>query len=453
MKENEIVKYISEENLKHIFLDFQQMEEFAKEPLVMKKAYGVWYEDIYGKKYLDGLSGVYVVNVGHGNKRVIEAIKKQLDEICFSPPLHSTNMKALELVKLIGKITPEDLNTVKLFSGGSEATEAAMKLARQYHKQTRNPSKFKVLSGYESFHGVTLGSLSATGITRRKSIFEPLLSGYIHFFLPKCYRCPYNLEYPKCDLLCARIVERIVKEEEPNTISSLIIEPICNTGGIITPPKEYLPILREICDKYNIIMIFDEIITGFGRTGNMFAAQTFKTTPDIICMGKGMASGYSPVGAIAFRDSIAEAFYGKEEEKVEFSHGHTFGGNPLSSVAAIATITEIIEENLMENARNMGEYLWKGLEELKDLGVIGEIRGKGLLIGIEFVKDVRTKERFEDKFGIKVGKLALKKGLIIRYEPNWAAFAPPLIVSKDELDMMVSIFRESIEEILREVKG
>lgn len=184
-------------------------------------------------------------------------------------------MKALELVELIHKITPGDLNTVKLFSGGSEATEAAMKLAGQYHKQTGNPTKFKVLYGYESFHGSTLATLSATGITKRKSIFEPLLTGYVHFFLPKCYRCPYNFEYPRYDLLCARMIERMVKMRIQKTISSLIIEPICNTGGIITPQKEYFTILREICDKYNILLIFDEIITGFDRTGNMFAAQTF----------------------------------------------------------------------------------------------------------------------------------------------------------------------------------
>jgi len=451
MSNSDYHKYLTPEYLKHIFLDFMQMSEFTKNPIVMKKAYGVWYEDVNGKKYMDGISGIFVVNVGHGNRRVIEAMKRQLEEICFAPPLHSTNIEALELARLISEITPGDLKTVKLLSGGSEATEAAMKLARQYHKQTSNPTKYKVLSRYESYHGATLGALAATGVTKRKSAFEPLPAGYVHFFPPTCFRCPYNLEYPGCDLLCARIVEKIIAEEDPKTISSVIVEPIGNTGGIIAPPPEYFPILREICDEHEILLIFDEIITGFGRTGNMFGAQTFKTTPDIICMGKGMSSGYSPLGAIAFKDSIADAFYGKEG--LEFSHGHTFGGNPLTCAAAIASTMEIIDKKLPENAKKMGKYLWERLEEFEELGIVGEIRGKGLLIGMEFVKDRKTKAQFQDRFGVQLGLTALSEGLIIRYDPNWIAFAPPLIVNEGEIDLMIGIFRSSLKKTLKKIKA
>ncbi|MDG6983843.1 MAG: aminotransferase class III-fold pyridoxal phosphate-dependent enzyme, partial [Nitrososphaerota archaeon] len=213
-----------------------QMKDFAKDPLVMKSAQGVWYEDVHGKRYLDGLSGVFVVNVGHGNRRVIDAMKQQLDELAFAPPLHATNMRAIELAALLAKVTPGDLHTFKLLSGGSEATESAMKLARQYHRQTGHPQKYKVVSRYEGYHGATLGALAASGVTKRRSTFEPLPGGYVHVFPPTCYRCPYGLKYPECGVLCASIVESVIKQEDPATVSSLIVEPIGNTGGIVTPP-------------------------------------------------------------------------------------------------------------------------------------------------------------------------------------------------------------------------
>jgi len=434
----------------HLFLDFMQMREFSKRPLIMKSAKGVWYEDVNGNRYLDGISGIFVVNAGHGNSRIIQAMKEQLDQLAFNPPLQSTNLKALQLAELIGSLTPGDLRTVKFFSGGSEATEGAMKLARQYHKQTGNPRKYKVISLYDGYHGATMGALGASGVTKRKTVFEPFGPGYIHVLPPTCYRCPYGLDYPDCDVLCATIVEQIVRKEDPSTVSALTVEPISNTGGIVTPPDSYFRILREICDKFGILLIFDEVITGFGRTGEMFAAQTFGTTPDIICMGKGMSSGYAPIGGIAFSDKIAGAFLGSEEEQIQFNHGHTFGGNPLSCAAAIANIGEIRDRDLPHKARESGARVIKRLQELDGLGVIGDIRGKGLMIGSEFVRDRKTKEQFEERlrFGVRVGKTALEKGLILRYDPNWIAFAPPLIIENDEIDTMMNTFSESLQQVL-----
>ena len=444
----------NETSIEHLFVDFMQMKEFAKHPLIMKKAEGVWYEDVNGKKYLDGLSGIFVVNVGHKNRRVLDAMKRQLEELSFAPPIHSTNLRALELADLISSITPGDLRTIKFFSGGSEATEAAMKLARQYHKQSGNPGKYKVISLYDSYHGATMGALAASGVAKRKTVFEPFASGYVHVFPPTCYRCPYALNYPECNILCARIVEQIVKKEGPETVSAFIIEPIGNTGGIVTPPPGYFEVLREICDKYNILLIFDEIITGFGRTGNMFAAQTFGVNPDILCMGKGMASGYAPIGGIAFSDRIAEAFYGREEDQVQFSHGHTFGGNPLSCAAAIASIKEVQDRNLPNKARENGEHIVHTLERLQNSNVIGNIRGKGLIVGAEFVKNRNTKDRFDERlnFGVRVGKTAVEKGLILRFDPNWIAFAPPLTIENNEIDTMMNIFTDSLDTILMTAK-
>ncbi len=429
-----------------------QMKEFSKEPLIFKRGEGIWLEDVAGKRYLDGLSGVFVVNVGHNNRRVIEAMKRQLDELSFAPPLHSTNLRAIELARLISSVTPGDLHSVKFVSGGSEANETAMKLARQYHRQTGNPHKYKIISRYQSYHGATKGALGASGVTKRRKIYEPYAPGHIHVFPPTCYRCPYGLEYPECAVICARIVENVIKEEDPSTVSAFIAEPIGNTGGIITPPVEYYKILREICDKYNVLLIFDEIITGFGRTGEMFGAQTFDTNPDIICMGKGMSSGYSPIAGIAFSDRIAEAFYGTPDEEVAFAHGHTYGGNPISCAAAVASVSEIRDRNLPKNAKEMETKIVSRLKELEPLGCIGDVRGKGLLIGVEFVRNVKTKEPFPEdfKFGIRVGKEAIKRGLILRADPSWLAFAPPLIITKDEIDGMMDIFVESLKKVLSE---
>ena len=443
------------EDLKHIVLDFKQMKEFIKNPLVMVKADGVWYEDIEGKRYLDGLAGVFTVQVGHNNPRIKESIRKQLEEIAFAPPLHGTNVPAIKLAKMISEITPGDLNTVKLLSGGSEATEAAMKLARQYHAQTGNPKKYKVIARYWGYHGATMGALSATGFPHRKAIFEPTMNGFIHVFPPTCYHCPFGLNYPDCGIRCATIVEDVIQMEGPTTVSSMILEPIGNTGGIITPPNEYFTILREICDKYKVLLIFDEIINGFGRTGQMFAAQTFNTIPDILVTGKSMSSGYFPLGAITFTDRVEEAFWGGAD--TAFSHGHTFGGNPLAGAVGIANIKELRERNLPGHAREMGEYLRAELEKLKDsssLGpIIGDIRGKGLMIGVEFVENLETKKSFDIPFGKEVEKVLIEKGLILRCDPNWIAFAPPLIVTKEELDQMIRIFVEGVEETLRRVKA
>jgi len=440
---------IPPDDLKHIVLDFKQMKHFAQEPLIIERADGVWYWDTQGRRILDGLSGVFTVTVGHNNRRVIEGLKQQLDTLAFAPPLHATNLPAIRLAKLIAEIAPGDLHTVKLLSGGSEATEAAMKLARQYHRQTGNPNKYKVVARYQGYHGATMGALGATGTKKRKWLFEPALEGFIHVPPPTCYRCPYGLDYPGCHILCAQMFDRMIDGEDARTVSAVILEPIGNTGGIVTPPPEYLPLVREICDRYNVLLIFDEIITGFGRTGQMFAAQTFGVTPDILCMGKGISSGYAPLAAVAFSDRVAAAFWGDEDD-LAFAHGHTYGGNPLSSTAGLLSISEILERNLPARAFEMGAYLRERLQQVEALGVVGEIRGKGLLLGIEFVRNPATKEQFDRDFGVAVGKRALANGLLLRYDPHWIAIAPPLIIERSEIDLAVDILAESIRAELKE---
>lgn len=435
--------------LKHIVLDFKQMKHFAARPLIMERAEGVRYWDVNGQSYLDGLSGIFVVNIGHGNRRVIEAMKAQLERMTFAPPLHSSNAPAVRLAARLAEIAPGDLNTIKLMSSGSEATEAAMKLAHQYHLQTGHPNKFKVISRYQGYHGATMGSLAATGATRRKWMYEPFAPGYVKVHTAHCYRCPYGLAYPSCNVLCARIVRDVIEMEGAQTVSCFIVEPVGNTGGIITPPPEYFPILRQICDEYDVTLIFDEVLTGFGRTGNMFAAQTFGVTPDILCMGKGMTSGYAPMSAIAFSDRIAAAFWG-DRPGIEFSHGHTYGGNPLSAAAALAVIDVMVEEDLPARARELGAYLRQRLEALSRFGIVGEVRGKGLLLGVELVRNPATKEAWPQHIpiGRLIGEECLERGLIIRFDPDWFALAPPLVTTREELDEMLDLLEAAIAAVL-----
>src|SRR5580700_9212206 len=380
--------------LRQIFVR-DQMAEWSKAPLIMARADGVFYWDVSGKRYLDALSGIYVVSVGHNNRRVIEAIRRQLDILHFSPPMHGTNPVAVQLANLLAELAPGDLNTVKFQCGGSEVTEAAIKLARQYHKLTGAPGKYKIIGRYMAWHGSTMGSLSASGLKSRKTVNEPLAPGFLHVFPPTCYRCPFGKTYPDCGITCATLVQDVIEMEDPATVAAVIVEPIGHTGGIIDPPEEYLPILRDICDRHNILLIFDEIITGIGRTGNMFAAQTFGVVPDVLCIGKGLSGGYAPISAMICRRPIAEAFWGPIAENPGFVEGHTFEGNPISCAAGLAVLREILEQDLCGNARKQGEHLRAGFVQLaRKYGVIGDVRGKGLLQGIEFVRDPATRTPF-----------------------------------------------------------
>jgi adenosylmethionine-8-amino-7-oxononanoate aminotransferase len=441
-----------EKFLRQIFVR-DQMAEWSKHPLVMERADGVFYWDTAGQRYYDAIAGIYTVSVGHNNRRVIEAIKRQLDTLHFSPPMHGTNPVAVQLANLLAEVAPEDLSTVKFECGGSEVTEAAIKLARQYHRLTGTPGKYKIISRYQSWHGSTMGSLAASGLKSRKAVNEPLPGGFLKVFPPTCYRCPFGKEYPDCGITCATIVDSVIDMEDPSTVAAIMVEPIGHTGGIIDPPEEYLRILREICDRHNILLIFDEIITGVGRTGEMFAAQTFGVTPDVICTGKGMSGGYIPLSAMICRKSIAEAFWGPIETNPGFVEGHTWEGGPVACAAGIAIIQEILERDLCGNSRRQGARLRAGFEQIaKKHGVIGDIRGKGLFQAIEFVADVKTKTQFPAKpgFGVRVGRRALELGLLCRFDPHWIAFGPALTVTSEELDEMLAILDRSIGEILAE---
>lgn len=435
--------------LQRTFIDYRQTSEVISAPLIFERAEGLYCWDIEGKRYFDAIGGIYVAILGHRHPRIMEAMRRQMERMTFAAPLHGIADVALDFVEKLGSITPENLNYVKPFSGGSEAIEAAMKLARQYFRQTGQPGKYKFISVYLSYHGGTLAATAAGGGKQRRTKFEPLMGGFLKVFSPIQYRDRFS-SWEETNRFCARMFEDVIVNEGPETIAGILIEPICNTAGIVTPTDEYFQILRDICNRYNVLLIFDEVVTGFARTGEMFAAQTFGVTPDIICSGKGLSSGAIPIGVMAAREDMADAFYGPIEAGVQFAHGHTFAGNPLACAVGIAVIDEIVEQALHKKARRLGHYLAERLEGLKRYGVVREVRGKGVLRGVELVQDTTTMAPFpvDNKLGAALKKTALQNGLIMRIDPDWFAVAPPLIAEESDIDEMCGLIEKSLKEAL-----
>jgi adenosylmethionine-8-amino-7-oxononanoate aminotransferase len=435
-----------EKLIRHTFIDYRQTSEFLQQPIVINRAQGLYYWDAENKRYFDAIGGIFVAVLGHGHPRVLEAMRRQMDVISFAPPLHSVTDVALDLVERLGSLTPGNLNYVKPFSGGSESVEAALKFARQYFRQTGRPGKYKFISRYFGYHGGTFGAMAASGTGKRKTPFEPHAPGFVKVFPPTYYRDRFAT-WEETNRFCARMFEDVIVMEDPETVAGVILEPIGNTGGIITPTDEYFQIIREICDRYNVLLIYDEIITGYGRTGNMFAAQTFGVTPDLICGGKGLSSGMIPLGAMVGREDMADAFFGPVEDEVNFAHGHTFAGNPLACAVGLAVLDELVEQQLPQKAQLLGDYLADKLEGLKRHGVIREVRGKGLLRGVELMRGDNGMTPFPE-LGHALKRTALQNGLILRVDPSWFAVAPALIAEKEDIDEMVDLIERSLLDAL-----
>jgi adenosylmethionine-8-amino-7-oxononanoate aminotransferase len=432
--------------IKRTFVDYQATSEFLENPLIFERAEGPYLWDVNGKKYFDAIGGIFVAVLGHRHPRVMDAMRRQMDRMTFAPPLHGISDVTLDFVERVGSVAPEGMRYVKGFSGGSEAVESAMKFTRQYHKQTSNPGKYKFVSRYNSYHGGTFGGLSASGTGARKSKFEPQMAGFPKVMPPSEYRDRFS-SWEEANRFAAQCFEDVIVHEDPATVAGLIVEPIGNTGGIITPTREYFQIIRDICDRHNVTLIYDEVITGFGKTGEMFAAQTFDVAPDIICTGKGISSGAIPLGAMIARQDMAEPFLGKAEDALHFAHGHTFAGNPLACAVGIAVIDELVEKDLPRKAVRLGSYLFERLQCLRKFGVVREVRGKGVLLGVEFVKNSRTMEPFPE-LGMALKRTALENGVILRVDPTWFAVAPPLIVEEGDLDEMCMLIEKSVADAL-----
>jgi adenosylmethionine-8-amino-7-oxononanoate aminotransferase len=435
-------------SLTHLLMvDFVQMKAFGEDPLILAEGRGIRVRDDQGRWYVDGLSGVFVSALGHGNERVISAARQQLQTLAFHAPLFSTNVPALQLARLLTSIAPSGYTTLKFFSGGAEANEAAIKMARQFAAQNGHGKKFKVLSHYRGYHGGTGHALAASGSPGWRAVYEPFAPGFIHVHPPFTYAARFGLEGEALAAAAAAMLEETIVLEGPETIAAFITEPIMMSAGVRVPPPGYLERVRAICDRYDILLIFDEIITGFGRTGHLLASDLFGVVPDLLAFGKGVSGGYAPLSGVLIQERVARTFWGEVDENVQFRAGHTYAGNPVACAVGVAAVNELLERDLPGNARRVGGLLKERLAALADKhACVVEVRGVGLMLAVEFAQDRATREPFPEavKFGSRVHKAARARGLLIREGPNFVVLAPPLVITEADVDEIVGLMDQAI---------
>ncbi len=432
----------------HLILHHTPKAEIEKGITVISKGEGVYLFDREGKKYIDLMSGITrPVHLGYGNKELAQAIYDQAVELAYFTPMMFANEPGIKLAEVLYEITPDPINQFIFECSGSEAVETSMKIAKHYHYFKGDKGRFKVISRRGAYHGVNgIGVRALGALTGVRHMMEPLAPGKIFAESPYCYRCPYQLSYPDCDIVCARDIERLIEFEGPELISAFIGEPIQQGFGALAPPKEYWPIVREICDNYGILLIIDEVICGFGRTGKMFGVEHFGIKPDMITMAKGLTSGYIPLAAVGCADFVVEP--------IElFNHIHTYGNHPVSCAAGVKTIEIIRRDNLVEKSESMGKYFLDGLKEFERHPIVGEVRGIGLFAGMDFTADKKTKVPLPVDHLKNIIQRAMRKGLIIKLAPVQMAleFAPSLNVEKDIIDNALKIIEESIAEEERDM--
>ena len=438
---------------KHLWHPFTQMREWEKEtPLIIERGEGNYLIDTNGRKYFDGTSSLWVNVHGHRKKEINDAIKKQIDKISHSTLLGLGNVPSIELAKKLVKITPKGLTKVFYSDNGSTAVEIALKMAFQYWQQLRTPNselrtKFVAFTG--AYHGDTFGSMSVGEIDVFVEKYKPLLFPTYKADYPYCYRCPIGKAYPSCTIACIKKFEDILKKHHKE-IAACIIEPIVQgAAGMIVAPHGFLKKVRGLCTRYNILLIADEVATGFGRTGKLFACEHENVMPDFLCLAKGITGGYLPLAATLTTTKIYRVFLGEYTEMKQFFHGHTYTGNPLGCAAAIANLQIFKNEKTLQKLQPKIKLLSKLLAGFKDLPHVGDVRQKGLIAGIELVKNKKTKEPYqlEQRVGHKVYRETRKYGLIIRPLGNVIVIMPPLSITIAEIKNTMNIIYGCIKSV------
>ncbi|MEE8574295.1 MAG: adenosylmethionine--8-amino-7-oxononanoate transaminase [Thermodesulfobacteriota bacterium] len=450
-KRSKLTEKLTELDKRHVWHPFTQMQEWAaSENLIIERGEGNYLIDTDGNRYLDGVSSLWVTVHGHNNRKINHAIKAQLGKVAHSTLLGLSNVPSIKLAARLAKITPGRLNKVFYSDCGSTAVEIALKIAFQYHKETEPGSKRnKFLAFTGAYHGDTFGSMSVGEIGVFSKKFSPLLKKNFYSPYPYCYRCPLSKEHPSCKLACLGEFEEILKEHS-SEIAACVIEPLVQgAAGIITSPPGFLKGVRALTKKYGVLLIADEVATGFGRTGRMFACAHERVSPDIMCLAKGLTGGYLPLAATLTTTKIFNAFLGRYDEFKAFFHGHTYTGNPLAAAAALASLDIFEEQKVIERLKPKTTHLTQVLKPLKELATVGEVRQRGLMVGIELVADKKTKKRFPpgDRTGHRICMSAREKGLIIRPLGDTIVLMPPLSITKRELTRMANILRSEISAI------
>ncbi|PKB76756.1 MAG: hypothetical protein BZY85_02495 [SAR202 cluster bacterium MP-SAtl-SRR3965592-G1] len=422
------------------------------EPAIFVSGEGVHVTDALGNTSIDGMSGLWLKNVGYGRKEIADAAYEQMLNLTYMP-LGTTTEPTIKLAEKISQIAPGDMTRSFFTSGGSEAVETAMKLSRAYFKRVGEPNRTKFISRKGSYHGATMGALALGGSHLYPKLdYEPLMPGVFHVPQPLPYRCEFGGETPEeCAELCVNAVEVMIKFQDPETVAAVFAEPISSPMGCVVPGDNYWPRLREICDKYGVLLIADEVITGFGRTGKMFATEHWGVVPDMMTVAKGITSGYIPMGGCITRGEISDAFIGSQ--KASFKHVITFGGHPVAAAAALKNIEIMENEGMVENAAKQGAYLLDGLKEMKEkYHMIGDVRGLGLFCGLELVADRETKEYFpaEADLANRITQGFADNGLLLRGGDRMNV-APPLCITSSEVDEIVTTMDKVFGQVSKDL--
>lgn len=442
----------AEKDLEYIWHPCSQMKDYEElKPIVIKKGEGVYLYDIEGNKYLDVISSWWCNLLGHCNPTINKAVKEQIDKLEHVIFANFTHTQAIRLCERLAKILPQGLCKFNFTDNGSSAIEAAMKVSFQYHQQTGNPQKTKFMALTDAYHGETIGALSAGDCDLYTKLYKPILMDIKKVKAPDCYRCPYGKNRDNCSCECFEYAKKAFEENGEET-SAILVEPLLQgSAGMKIYPPLYLKKLRELCDEYNVHLIADEIATGFGRTGKMFAFEHAKVSPDIMCLSKGLTGGYMPMALFVTTQKIYDAFYADYNTGKAFMHSHTYSGNPLACSAANAVLDILEDGSVLKTAQQNAKYFNDLIKEkFLNHKNVGEVRHIGLINAIEIVKNKKTKESFDSKLrtGYQIYKKALKREVILRPLGDIIYFNPPLIIEKKDMDYAVNTAFECMNEVL-----
>lgn len=443
---------VTERSLKYRWSPFSRtryVEEHGLLSIVRGKGSKVY--DVNGREYLDAHASLWLVNVGYGRDEIVEAVHRQMQKLpwfsCFEG---YTNLPSIDLAeRLVGMLKPEGMDKVFFSGSGSEAVETALKIVRQYWKLKGKPEKYKIVSRNRAYHGVTFGGMSATGMPANRAMFEPLLPGFLHAPCPDPYLREVDAPDDRFARACAEALEQVIKAEGAHTVAAIIVEPVQGAGGVIIPPDGYLQELREVATRNDVLLIFDEVITGFGRTGDMFGARHWGVRPDIMAFAKGITSGYLPLGATAVSAPVFETFYANESQG-PFRHGNTYSGHPTACAAALANLDILEREDLAGNAKRVGGRLLDGLKGFAKHEIVGFVDAVGLLARVQLVRDRRTRALFAPELGVanRIAQRSRELGVIFRALPGDAlSFSPPLCLTASEADTIVSVVDQAIGDV------
>ena len=440
---------------RYVWHPFTQMKQYTGiDPLIVERAEGAWLFDTQGNSYIDGVSSLWVNVHGHRRREIDDAIRDQLHRVAHSTLLGIANVPSILLAKRLVEITPPGLEHVFYSDDGSTAVEVALKMAFQYWRQIGRPEPERrdFLCFSSAYHGDTLGSVSVGGIDLFHETYRLLLFETVRAPYPYCYRCYLGKEYPACRIACLRDVERIF-HTHGKVIGGVIIEPrVQGAGGIIVAPKGFLRRVRELCDECGALLIADEVATGFGKTGTMFACEQEEVSPDLLVLAKGLTGGYLPLAATLANDRVYAAFWGEHREMKTFFHGHSFTGNPLGCAAALASLEIFERERTLETLRAKIACLTHHLEKITRIPHVGDVRQCGVMVGIELVRDEITREPYawEDAIGVRVILEARRRGVVIRPLGNVIVLMPPLCITEEQIDLLVQVTAESIQTVCGE---